>query len=253
MQSIDVVIGDVHARACALRALLAAVGAIDAGGKRVPGYWIVQVGDLLDRRSSPEANLDTARLAAAALDVVLVGNHEWRLLDEPPADFGPALATLAAEGWPHAASACGDWLITHAGVHPKLAGDLPPSAAECAEEIDHRWLRGAGLPTEDPLFNWLGPARGGDDPCGGIIWMHSEEWPASGDTPWPQIAGHVPQSRPRILPGPRWAIDIGGRRPERLAALVRPHGERNWRPVVVKAPRDGSYEPVAARAHALAA
>jgi hypothetical protein len=63
--------------------------------------------------------------------------------------------------------------------------------------------------------------------------MHCNEWPKERTTPWGQIAGHVPQAEPRLLSGPRWAIDI--KPADRLAAVVRVDGERRWRPVVVKA------------------
>src|SRR6478672_10803950 len=100
-RSIDLVIGDVHARTDALYSLLREVGVIDSSGRRRLSGWVVQVGDLLDRKADPEANLATAQLAADALDVVLVGNHEWRLLSDGDGDNGAALATLAGQGWPH--------------------------------------------------------------------------------------------------------------------------------------------------------
>jgi hypothetical protein len=239
-RAIDVVIGDVHARADALHSLLREIGLVDAAGRRTRAGWVIQVGDLLDRKADPEANLETAHLAVSALDVVLAGNHEWRLLEESEGDHGAALATLASQGWPHAAAALDGWLVTHAGVHPGFAAELPVDVADCAAEINHRWHRGNGRRARDPLFNSVGPARGGSDPHGGILWMHSDEWPKSEKSPWGQIAGHVPQPQPRLLPGPRWAIDI--KAPDRLAALVRPDGETRWRPVVVKArPRRGAY------------
>jgi hypothetical protein len=49
---IEVVVGDVHGRSEALRRLLGAVGTLDADGARNPDCWIVQLGDLLDRRAS---------------------------------------------------------------------------------------------------------------------------------------------------------------------------------------------------------
>ena len=118
----ETVIGDVHARSEALGALLTAVGALDEHGQRTRGFWIVQLGDLLGRRAGEHANLATARLAASAIDIVLAGNHEARMLADVEGVGSAALGTLAARGWPHAAAALGDWLITHAGVHPKLAG-----------------------------------------------------------------------------------------------------------------------------------
>jgi hypothetical protein len=234
-RSIDVVIGDVHARPDALRSLLRELGVVDSNGRRRRAGTLIQVGDLLDRGADPEVNLETAQVAAETLDVVLVGNHEWRMLAEAGSDQQAALATLAAQGWPHAAAASDGWLVTHAGVHPSLAKDLPVDVAECAAEINRRWQRAPKQRNRDPLFAFVGPGRGGDDPHGGILWMHSSEWPKDRTTEWGQIAGHVPQTEPRLLPGPRWAIDI--KASDRLAALVRPQGERRWRPVVVKARR----------------
>ena len=229
---IEIVIGDVHARADALRALLRATGAIDADGQRNRDHWVVQLGDLLDRTATGEENLATARLAAGAVDIVLAGNHELQMLGESASAGGAALATLAARGWPHAAFACGDWLVTHAGVHPALASDLPAQASECAAEINDRWHRRGTGEVADPLFDWRGPARGGDAPCGGIFWAHPAEWGAAPRLPWGQVTGHVPQPEPRLLPGRRWAIDVGGR--GRIAALVRSSVQRRWRAVVVQ-------------------
>lgn len=235
---VEIVIGDVHARSDALWALLGAVGAVDAGGRRNPDHWIVQLGDLLDRRASSQANLQTARLAASAVDVVLAGNHESTMLRERPGRGGAALATLASRGWPYAAAACGDWLITHAGVHPKLVPELPPDAGECAAEINDRWHRRAPDYGGDPLFDWVGPARGGKAPYGGIFWTHPVEWGPRREAPWGQIIGHVPQPEPRRLTGRRWAIDVGAR-DGRLAALIRTSGQREWRPVAVSADKSG--------------
>lgn len=237
---VEIVIGDVHARTDALRRLLRAVGALDARGRRTRGCWVVQIGDLLDRHTNDRANLATARLAASAVDVVLAGNHELRMLSEPGGGGRAALASLAASGWPHAAFAFGDWLVTHAGVHPLLARGLPAPAMECAAEINDRWHRRGPRHGLDPLFDWRGPARGGDAPCGGIFWAQAAEWKevgkaakGMGKAPWGQITGHVPQPEPRLLPGPRWAIDLGARG-GRLAALVRPGAESSWHPVVVQ-------------------
>jgi Calcineurin-like phosphoesterase len=235
---IEVVVGDVHARAGVLRGLLGALGALDSRGRRRDGFWIVQVGDLLDRRATPEANLRTARLAVEALDVALAGNHEVEMLAEAHCPNGAALATLAARGWPYAAAALGDWLVTHAGVHPELAHGLPRQAEECGAEINDRWHRRAPKDIGDPLFDWVGPARGGVAPYGGMFWLGAAEWPPHARTPWAQICGHVPQPRPRLLPGQRWAIDLGARA-RRLAALVRAGGSERWSPVVVRASSSG--------------
>jgi hypothetical protein len=223
---LEVVIGDVHARTEVLRAVLASSGVLDARGRRREDAWVVQVGDLLDRRASLAENLAAVELAADTIDVVLAGNHEARMLDA--GSHGAALALLATRGWPHAAAASGGWLITHAGVHPGLASGLPGDVFEAVAEINDRWHRGSG----DPLFDWIGPARGGGAPHGGLLWLGAGEWPRHLASPWPQISGHLPQREPRLLAPGRWSIDVGGR--GRLAALVRADGGA-WRAVVVAA------------------
>jgi hypothetical protein len=226
---LEVVIGDVHARGEALAALLRAVGVLDGRGRRCGRAWVVQVGDLLDRHAGARENLAAAQLATEAVDVVLAGNHEARLLRSGA--HGAALALLATRGWPHAAAEVGGWLVTHAGVHPGLASSLPARADDCAAEINDRWHRRRD---GDPLFEWIGPARGGAAPHGGILWLGAGEWPRSAPAPWPQISGHVPQREPRLLAPRRWTIDVGGRG-GRLAALVRARADESWRPVVVDA------------------
>jgi hypothetical protein len=229
---VEIVIGDVHARAEVLRGLLNGLGVLDSRGRRRAGFWIVQVGDLLDRRARPEANLRTARLAARAVDVVLAGNHEVDILSGGAATNGAALATLAARGWPQAAAELGGWVVTHAGIHPELTHGLSWDAAECAAEINDRWHQRSRLGAPDPLLDWVGPARGGISPYGGVFWGAGSEWPPKSRTPWGQIYGHVPQPRPRLLPGPRWLIDVGD--DAELGALVRRAPDREWKPSVVR-------------------
>jgi hypothetical protein len=236
---IEIVIGDVHARAELLHRLLIQLGVLDSRHRRRQGFWIVQVGDLLDRRATPDENLITARLAVGALDVVLAGNHELEMLAGRGSTHGAALATLAARGWPHAAAEVAGWLVSHAGVHPELTHDLPDRADECAAEINDRWHQRAPEGIADPLFDWVGPARGGISPYGGLFWSAGSEWPPSGRTAWGQICGHAPQPRPRLVAGPRWLIDVGARG-SRLAALVRGHRSRDWAPFMTRLTSTGA-------------
>lgn len=237
MRMHELIIGDVHARPHAVEGLLRAVGAIDRRRRRSPDWWIVQVGDLLDRHASPALNLRTARLAQQTMDVVVAGNHELRMLGEASGRDGASLAALAAHGWPQAAAACGDWLITHAGVHPELARSLPAGASEAAVVINDRWNRRGRRRREDPLFNAVGGRRGGPERFGGIMWLHVDEWPEEAEAPWGQIIGHVPQPEPRLLRGRRWAIDVGAS-DDRLAAVVRSSASGPWHPVTYDARRD---------------
>jgi hypothetical protein len=122
--------------------------------------------------------------------------------------------------------------VTHAGIHPGLTHGLSRRAGDCVAEINDRWHRRSAEKITDPLFDWVGPARGGISPYGGVLWSAGSEWPPDGRTPWGQIYGHMPQPRPRLLPGPRWLIDVGDG--SRLAALVRRGRSDIWRPVVVR-------------------
>jgi len=163
------------------------------------------------------------------------------MLADPHTRHGRALTVLASRGWPQAAAEVGGWLVTHAGVHPGLTDGLPAAPGDCAVEINDRWHRRTrtGTPRQwrasrlvgDPLFDWVGPARGGVSPYGGVFWGAASEWPPDGRTPWGQICGHIPQTRPRLVPGPRWLIDVEAK-PPRLAALVR-RPRRAWAPVLV--------------------
>lgn len=239
---IEIVIGDVHARVEVLHGLLVSLGVLDARGRRQEGFWSVQVGDLLDRRARPEVNLRTAQLAVEALDVVLAGNHEVDLLTGKGAPHGAALATLAGRGWPLAAAEVGGWVVTHAGVHPELTHGLSAHAGECVAEINDRWHRRSTRRAADPLLDWIGPARGGIAPYGGVFWGAGSEWPPGSGTPWGQIYGHMPQSRPRLLPGPRWLIDLD--EDSRLAALVRQGRDSVWEPTIVRvSPRGVTVTP----------
>jgi hypothetical protein len=251
---IEIVIGDVHARPELLHKLLTRLGVLDSRDRRRNGFWIVQVGDLLDRRATPNENLITARLAVEVLDVVLAGNHEVEMLASRRPAHGAALATLAARGWPQAAAEVCGWLVSHAGVHPELTHGLPDGADECAAEINDRWHRRAPEGIADPLFDWVGPARGGVSPYGGLFWSAGSEWPPRGRTAWGQICGHAPQSRPRLVAGPRWLIDVGGRG-SRLAAVVRSHRSRDWAPFMTRLPstRAAAARPVADRLRGRAA
>lgn len=238
MDVTEIVVGDVHARADVLRALLGALGVLDSRGRRREGFWVVQVGDLLDRRATPEANMGTARLAADALDVVLAGNHEVRMLAERHPRHRAPLAALGTCGWPLAAAELGGWIVTHAGIHPELTHGLPRRAEDCVAEINHRWHKRSRSQLVHPLFDWVGPGRHGVSPYGGLFWSAQSEWPPQVRTPWGQICGHLPQARPRLLPGPRWLIDVGSTGSS-LAALMRPNGSERWSPVVVQVSASG--------------
>jgi hypothetical protein len=220
---LEVVIGDVHARADLLRAVLGCAGVLDSRGRRREDAWVVQVGDLLDRRASLDDNLAAASLAADTIDVVLAGNHEARMLGSGA--HGPALALLATRGWPHAAAASGGWLITHAGVHPGLGAGLPADVSECVAEINDRWWRERG----DPLFDWIGPARDGDAPHGGLLWLGAGEWPRDLGSPGTRSRGTSRSaSRGCWRRGGGRSTSAGGIGWRRWCGVTGARGGRSW-------------------------
>ena len=85
--------------------------------------------------------------------------------------------TLATRSWPHAAACCGDWLVTHAGVHPSLR--CAAAAGGRVRRGDQRSLaspRAGGLRRSTVRLDRAGPRR--HAPHGGIFWTHPVEWNA---------------------------------------------------------------------------
>ncbi len=132
---------------------------------------------------------------------MLAGNHEVDLLSCPGTLHGAALATLAARGWPQAAAEVDGWVVTHAGIHPELTHGLSPHAGECVADTT---TAGIGAPPDKPRIrcsDWVGPARGGIAPYGGVFWGAGSEWPPGSSTPWGQIYGHMPRVAAPAPPG----------------------------------------------------
>lgn len=250
---VRVVIGDIHSDLESLLALLRHVGAVDASGARTPGFFLVCVGDLLhlghDSRADDRA---VAEYCRGLFDVLLCGNHELLLA------YGLEAGRFAAchhstfpetqhilRGWARRgqlqpACAVDDWLVTHAGVHPEWMRTLPAgkTAAQLARIINRRWASRLSSKVTDPLFDSVGPLRGGARAPGGLFWCdHREHLTcAPGADPVPQIYGHTPQADgPQHDPDRRlWCVDVGAALSGRACGLVKHGAGGDWEPVDIR-------------------
>lgn len=218
-----VIIGDVHGRLEKLEALLERTGCLD-GGERVAGTHVIQLGDLVNLGYGV-SELAFLERAWPWIDEHLIGNHEL-----PAVHWSPGSASF--QGWDtrdplaaqfvadrarsyRAASAVGDWLITHAGLSQFYWGLLDGgerSARELAGVINELWQ---SQPTEPDwhveLFEAIGEARGGWSRHPGIMWTDIGELLDDYDAigfPLNQIVGHTPTGGPELHAGGQvWCID----------------------------------------------
>lgn len=244
----------------ALWRLLREVGAVDQQGKRVSGYRLIQVGDLAHLGADVYGGDALAVwLGEQYFDDWLLGNHE-----APFAYPGlPKFAHMRREHELHpltqqlihhharqgfkVAAACGEWLVTHAGLHwhwqeKELEEVVAEGPAATAEYLNERFLERVVSHEKDPLFDSYGPVRGGDPQPGGVLWMDSSELTRRmGRNRVPQIIGHTARRAPKLLGGAQgnvWAIDAGCGVSGNASALVRADG-KEWEPVLLRVRRFG--------------
>jgi hypothetical protein len=251
-----IVIGDLHGDWRGLLAILRATGAIDAHERRLPGTRVIQLGDLIHGggpRRAPRAGVDDWSCAAAGLrlcDTVLIGHHELPLL-WPEAGFPPwegqrplgfpvrdALLDAYARGALVPATSVGDWLLTHAGLHPAHGGQAALDGPGAAALLRERFARRIARPLMRryvACFDDVGVARGGRADVGGIFWCDWRELTAAGvASPIPQIVGHTPQGDAPRRHGNLWGVDVGAALSGRACALVSDDDGATWEPVVVE-------------------
>lgn len=225
-----IVVGDLHGDHRNCYHLLRREGVIDPNGEREPGWRVVQVGDLIHGGHHEHERDLIMTKKLGWFDVVLVGNHEaphvW-----PEAGFErfagmtpvPTRVTHVLRGC-KAASVVGDHLVTHAGLQPLLAVQLgvPASARGAAAFLNERWRQRTRTTRHDPLFDWIGRRRGGDNADGGVLWNDWRDLAWSADWPVKQIVGHTP--RPTLFEqdptGHLWCVDAGAALSGSVAALI---------------------------------
>ncbi len=245
------VVGDLHGDWPTLLRLLRHVGAITGDGERVPGWWLVQLGDLIH---GGQPSGDDERCLADGLrlfDVLLLGNHELphayggagfpSFLGQGPLLPAAldALATAVVAGRFQVAAAVDGWLLTHAGVHPTLQERfaLPTDAAACATALTDRFVGRLRRRTPDPLFDAVGQARGGVEPVGGLFWLDWHDLRRNtAANRVPQIVGPTPRPAPERAGDRLWCVDVGAARSGQVCALRRHGTDGAWEPVVVAGP-----------------
>ncbi len=212
------IVPDVHLRVTAL------ADTLQAWGGRGP---VIFLGDFFDDfGDSAEANLKMAEFIKTDIlgnprHTVLMGNHDLHYHPYCPSElwcsgFHPEKKEainqiLRAEDFGEFKWAT-HWkgvLLTHAGLHPRLA---PPMGSDSAEELS-KWVNTTcqnALDNRDPSEPLLraGRIRGGFQPVGGVIWMDAREYQPVGRLR--QVFGHTPLKSPMPVDGTNdgsWCVD----------------------------------------------
>lgn len=255
------IVGDVHGDHRSVQELLLALGVLDADGRRSPGWWVCQIGDLIHGASSTaESDLRTLRACASWFDLVLAGNHEvLQLTGHPSGDFngvrrvpGPEMRLALDAYWEaghfDVATHVDGWLVTHAGVHPHYQRLLGGNAERLSATLNHLF---DALPGH-PVF---GIRPHGAQPMGkvftptGCLCTEFTTLAAAPRHRLRQIVGHTPQAsgRPEYRdvdrqagatddrPGPAdgtglWCVDVGAALTGMAAGVMMLPGGP-WQPV----------------------
>ena len=246
-----VIVGDVHGDVRGLRYLLQTIGAIDENDQRLPGFYLIQLGDLLHcGHGEMIRDRATAEFAEDLFDEQLAGNHElyhaYRLktgefqgMDKTVfPETQSILSKWSRENKMKAATSIDGWLISHAGLHSSFIGEMSSDPGKAAQEINNLFIRRISERTEVPQFDWIGAARSGQHAHGGIFWADFDELIADTANPYKQIVGHTPQKEVRKVGDKLWCVDVGAALSRRVPALVKNGEDGDWYPVVVFSPED---------------
>lgn len=243
------VVGDLHGDWQRLLTLLCDVGAIDEQGVRREGWWLMQIGDLIHGGHHQSGDERCLEEGLRLFDVLILGNHELphafpgarlpAFVGQTPltSDAQARLDAAVCGGRYAVAAAVDGWLLTHAGLHPALAraASLPTDAEDCARELNARFARRVTTGRLDPLFDAVGPARGGRSAIGGIFWLDWRELVEVADeNRIPQVVGHTPRPNgPERHGANLWCVDVGAALSTRVCALLKENSESDWQPIVV--------------------
>ena len=189
------VVADAHGRWELVKGLL------KQEGLHRPENWeqtyVVSLGDLINcTQDSVERDLTTLTGVGFLFDHLLVGNHEHPYFPGYITKFSgfhydKEIAEAIEKIEYRAAFHFGTVLITHAGLGRYWEYEKQTSAAQAAWTINKKWKDDPA----DPLFNSIGPARGGPQRWGGILWSHDTEGKARN---FSQVYGHTPRDEVRV-------------------------------------------------------
>lgn len=259
---IRVIVGDTHGDHVGMLQALRHVGAIDERGVKAAGYWLCHVGDVIHAGHGVQhRDVVCLELTLGLFDCLLYGNHETPFAvgigsfvgQNQQLDCQPLLDASVRERRWLAATAVDGYLVSHAGLHPRLLrGESrafeslrdtamleDPDAVAAAVNRAFEQRIESGEP--EPLFDWVGPVRSSRarEPCGGIFWCDWTELMAAERKPSQQpslrqIVGHTPRRDvQRALDGRYYCIDVGAALSGYVGALVKHPGREDWQMVRV--------------------
>jgi hypothetical protein len=236
-----VILGDLHGRRDHAEALLRAAGAIDETGRRIEGIRTLSVGDVVSLGYDQD-EIDFLEWIWPHLDDVVWGNHELHHVWHNQSDM--AFTGAGRETDPEtdavifehgadpeavqfirdrkseliAATSVGDWLITHAGLHPRYQQAYvraEATAADIADDLQGRFERcwNEGLPFGAAYDDVITRTSHAD---GGIFWLRADNLEDAYQLPSAegcvaQVFGHTPYAGPELMIGEQlWCIDGTG-------------------------------------------
>lgn len=240
-----VIVSDIHNRLAAITALFRRIGIIDENDVKQDGFYVIQVGDRLSMGYGEQEDF-FYKTVDPWIDKQLLGNHEWPWVCNHR-EFckydGMENQDIVAEqmlrrdfrmGKWDIVTHVGDWLITHAGLHPTYmnVGKLAEcsTAAEYAQAIEDMWVEFMQVSSYEArqhpyfeLFSGKGHRRTTNYrlalPVGGILWSDivdlTPEYEVE-NTHVPQICGHSSYCKTGLQAENLWCIDTHGG----VAALV---------------------------------
>lgn len=219
------VVADLHGDVAALMGVLELIGAVDAAGRKQPGWWLCQIGDAVHGLGEPKPtaptpfqvefmkrqamDMRTMEKLFDLFDLVLIGNHEFQFFGGPSFDRGDhksnspvahSMRDFYKAGCLKAATNVGPWLITHAGLLPHYWSarydvynlDAAELATRLNTDLEEALASGIELPynAKPPIFwslgtRWQGPGR---MPPGGIFWADWHELGKGYAELWPDGA-----------------------------------------------------------------
>jgi len=185
-----VILSDMHNRRVAVEDLFSKIGLMAENGKRNLGFNVIALGDIVSLGYG-EVEAEFFEWVMPFVDTALVGNHEYPTVNNSrDVVFGGwgsrdvKCTNLVhdsvndPDGKWFAAASVGEWLLTHAGLHPDyrrfVIDPVEDVASEIANDInilfDEYRDNDFMMHEAKDLFDAISMSRGGYNRFGGIFW-----------------------------------------------------------------------------------
>lgn len=221
-----IILSDLHSRFEKVVKLFRMIGLMDEQGNRIPGSHVISLGDTVCLGYGKRED-SFLKWLEQFVDEWLIGNHEWPVFSTHGHfsgyhDHDPETASIVWDNKDRykVATTHGDWLLTHAGLHPNL---IPGEMFGCHADELADWLNDLfSKKLVEPYtfireLDMVGFMRGGRDPQGGIMWNdiddlinhykdhggESKKYPLLP----PQIVGHSSYTKAAKYDEKLWCID----------------------------------------------